>query len=423
MWKMLLIGWKDVQLLFRDRGALILMLGAPFVLTIGLGLVTGAFSGDEGGISAIQVAVVNEDSGPLGEELVTVFTSEDLADLVTVETAVSAPTARRQVDDDEIAAAVIIPDGFSDSLIPQEMSGEVSETAVAIEVYANPARPISADVIRSIVQTFVNRVETGVVGVQVTMTQLVSGGSVPLEREALMEMGEEIGGEQIGAMQSGEAPTLIEIRENDAPQAEENEFNPLAYFAPGMAVAFLMYTVALGGRSILDERRDGTLARLLASPTRSVQVLGGKVIGIFLSGAAQVAVLIIASTLLFGLAWGNWLGVVLLVLAVALAATGWGLLLAVIAKTPSQVTNYGSALMLIFGVMGGSFVSLPDAGLLEWAGKITPNAWAIDGFVNLHTGGGLGAITTELLALLLMAALLFAVDIALFNRRAEKIMG
>ena len=41
MRKILLIGWKDVILAFRDRAALILMLAAPFVLTVGLGAVTG----------------------------------------------------------------------------------------------------------------------------------------------------------------------------------------------------------------------------------------------------------------------------------------------------------------------------------------------------------------------------------------------
>ena len=41
MLKTFIIGIKDVRLAFRDRAALILMLVAPFVLTVGLGLVTG----------------------------------------------------------------------------------------------------------------------------------------------------------------------------------------------------------------------------------------------------------------------------------------------------------------------------------------------------------------------------------------------
>ena len=43
MFKMLVIAWTDLQVAFRDRAALLLMLLAPFILTIGFGFVTGAF--------------------------------------------------------------------------------------------------------------------------------------------------------------------------------------------------------------------------------------------------------------------------------------------------------------------------------------------------------------------------------------------
>ena len=51
--------------------------------------------------------------------------------------------------------------------------------------------------------------------------------------------------------------------------------------APGMALMFLMFTASNGGRSLLTERNQGTLPRLLVSPTTSAQVLGGKMFGIF----------------------------------------------------------------------------------------------------------------------------------------------
>jgi hypothetical protein len=51
--------------------------------------------------------------------------------------------------------------------------------------------------------------------------------------------------------------------------------------------------------------------------------LGGKVFGIFLTGVAQMLILIVASSLIFQLKWGDALGVLLLVLAAVFAATGW----------------------------------------------------------------------------------------------------
>ena len=39
-------------------------------------------------------------------------------------------------------------------------------------------------------------------------------------------------------------------------------------YAAGMAVFFLFFTVQFGVTSVLDERRDGTLARMFAAPIR-----------------------------------------------------------------------------------------------------------------------------------------------------------
>ena len=61
MKKLFLIGIKDLKLIFRDRAALIFMLLAPFLLTIGMGFVTGRFSGGSNGLSDIPVIIVNLD--------------------------------------------------------------------------------------------------------------------------------------------------------------------------------------------------------------------------------------------------------------------------------------------------------------------------------------------------------------------------
>jgi len=181
---------------------------------------------------------------------------------------------------------------------------------------------------------------------------------------------------------------------------------------------FLMFTAANGGRTLLSERAQGTLPRLLVSPTSSAQVLGGKVLGIYLTGVAQMLILIGASTLLFSLKWGDPLGVVALVLAAVAGAVGWGMLITALAKTPGQINAIGSAIMLIFGILGGSFLNTDY--MPKWfnaLAKITPNAWGLDGFTILGLGGGLGDLSGPIAALLAMGALLFAVAVVLMNRR------
>jgi ABC-type multidrug transport system permease subunit len=50
-------------------------------------------------------------------------------------------------------------------------------------------------------------------------------------------------------------------------------------------------------------------------------------------------------------------------------------------------------------------------------GKITPNAWAMDGFTTLARGGDLADVMPDIAALLVMGAVLLAISVALFGRK------
>src|SRR5512138_1632037 len=100
MKKLFLIGLKELKLMFRDRAGLMLMLLAPFLLTVGLGFVTGRFSGKSSGLSDIPVIIVNLDKEQLGNALADTFSSQDLANLVEPSVSSDPAAARRLIDED-----------------------------------------------------------------------------------------------------------------------------------------------------------------------------------------------------------------------------------------------------------------------------------------------------------------------------------
>jgi ABC-2 type transport system permease protein len=314
------------------------------------------------------------------------------------------------VDLDKTAAAVLIPAGFSASI-------QNPQSAVAaIEIYANPTRPTGAGLVKTIVEEFASRAETGRVGAQVILAQLGARGLLPPEKAA------QLAG-SLGASQAQNAESaLITVKAVNGESAPK-DFNVLAYMAPGMALMFLMYTVSHGGRTLLAERSNGTLPRLLVAPVRPVQVLAGKVFGIFLTGAAQMLILVGASSLFFRLNWGNPLAVLVLVVAAVFGATGWGLLITALARTPGQVSTVGSATMLMFGILGGSFIKLENMPVWIWAfSRITPNAWGLDGFTILAGGGQLGEIGPQVAALLAMGLILFGLAAWVMTRRGSDLV-
>ncbi|HQV63943.1 MAG TPA: ABC transporter permease [Anaerolineales bacterium] len=417
MLKTFLIGIKDLRLAFRDRAALILMLAAPFVLTLGLGLVTGRFSGNNNsGLSDIPVIIINLDNDQLGNALVDTFNSKELADLMEPAIGSDPEAARQLIDDDEAAAVVIIPEGFTRSIIPQQgdfNNPDAVPEPVKVEVYANPSRPTGAGIVKSIVDEFLSRVNEGSLSGSVSILQLMASGRItPQQAEAAgLAMNQQL---QTNAVDNTLAITI----NSSTADGEEVKFDILAYLAPGMALMFLMYTVSYGGRSILAEKTQGTLPRLLISPTSASQILGGKVFGIFLTGAAQMLILIGASSLLFQLKWGDPIGVIVLVFAAVFGATGWGMFITALARTPAQVANVGMSITLIFGIMGGSFISLdqmPPA--IQTFSKIAPNSWALDGFTTLGLGGTLADLSSPIAALLTMGTVLFLVSVVLFGKK------
>lgn len=413
MIKTFLIGIKDLKIIFRDRAALILMLLAPFLLTLGMGLVTGRFSGSSTGISDIPVIIVNLDKEQLGNALEEVFTGEELAGLVEPTLSESPEAARKAIDKDTAAAAIIIPAGFTRSVIPQQGAFDEEPEALRIEVYANPARPTGAGIVKSIVDEFISRIEEGRISGQTSIVQMIMSGRISPQE------GEQAGMEMAERLEDSPSSETLAIKLNtDTNEAEAVEFDVLAYLAPGMALMFLMFTVTYGGRSILAEKAQGTLPRLLVSPTQAAQILGGKVFGIFLTGVAQMLILIGATTLLFQLKWGDPLGVLVLVLAAVFGASGWGMFITAIARTPGQVASVGSAIMLIFGILGGSFINLEMMPpVVQMVSKITPNAWALDGFTTLALGGTLPHLSTPITALLTMGLILFGIAVVLFGKK------
>jgi ABC-2 type transport system permease protein len=120
---------------------------------------------------------------------------------------------------------------------------------VQIEVYANPSRPTGAGIVKAIVDEFVSRVEEGRTSGMTSIVGLMQSGllnpqNAETEARALFENVEET------------ESTAITLK-TDKEGAAATEFDLLAYFAPGMALMFLMYTVSYGGRSILAERAQG----------------------------------------------------------------------------------------------------------------------------------------------------------------------
>jgi len=412
MKKAIHVAWKDIRIRVADRSAFIYLLVTPLVLTIILGAAFGGLGGSSGP-SAIPVTVVNLDQGELGQTLVDVLTSDDLSDLFDTQVQVTEAEGRSLVDKENYAAAVIIPSGFSDGF----MGGSFQLEPMNITVYTNPTYPISANIVRSVVEAFGWQVSSALVGGTVSVEQLLASGK--LAPAGMMAYVQEMV-ERLQEQEVNDFRQLVVLRQESVAGEETGSDASwiMAYYAPSMAIMFLSFGVTQGARTILEEERAGTLNRLLTTPTSAGSVLGGKLASTFVMGLLQFTILIGVSAAIFGLSWGAPLAVALLSLALVAAMTSLGVALAALVRSEEQVNTWGVAVLLVFSAISGNF--MPRMSFPTWlktAGLITPNAWALEGFTKLGTGGGLGDIWGELLALSIMAVVLFGVGVVRFRRQ------
>lgn len=177
-----------------------------------------------------------------------------------------------------------------------------------------------------------------------------------------------------------------------------------AQLAAGMATLFLFFAVQFGVLGLLEERRSGTLPRLLAAPLAPWKILASKVLTSLVLGLISMTLLISYSSLALGAHWGNWVGVALLTVSGVLAAVATVTLVAGVAKSSEQAAAIQGMLAMGLAILGGSFFSVArSGGIAAILSRITPHYWYGEGLARLAEGGTLTAIRTPVLVLLAFA--------------------
>ena len=413
------IAWKDTLIRFRDVNALLFMLAAPLLITAIIGSAFSGFFSDDGDvpITDIPFIIVDGDETESSEQLIALFTDDEtLSELLATEQMDDLDAAKRRVMVGESRAVLYIPAGFG-----AQVQGDEEGEATTLELYVDAAASITPNIIRGILDRVSAGYSTALISVDVGVAQIVDDAAAYGPALANLETVVQAQVDEIAANRGQQRITLRQVIEGQ--DEETTTFTPAAFFGPSMAIFFLLFTVMEGTRSILVEDQEGTLPRLLSTPTRPSTILLGKMGGVFLTGVLQFTVLLVGSRLLFNMDWGKSpLGILLLVVAFVAAATSLGMLIAAFARDNVQANIIGSAIILLFGILGGNFTTsfnYPD--WLISISKLTLNYWGLEGFSDLTWRGlGLIDILPEVGALVLFALIAFALAVWRFQKRLTR---
>ncbi len=456
--RILLIAWKDTYLRFSDRTQLATNLLTPLLLSTIIGLAFGGASGGELTFEDIPVAVVNLDAGSGDEQtpdfgvmLVDILTDapaeqdandeptcplfaedgnsaggQSLGDLFNTTVLTDVEEARAAVDDGTYAAVVIIPEDFSSQLAPEISADSAGIGTASVEVYANNGFAISANIVRSVVTSIVDQFATSTTTIASTFGALIeraNDGNLTIGLAlSASQISDEFGPDFACAFGSGANIVSVDQIPLDAAQAQSNFVQILVSIGAAQAVFFMLFTGQFGVQDVFYEQRQGTLQRMIVSPTPRWAILVGKLLGVVLSLVVQIALLLIALTIIASLVegtptfiWGNnLLLVVALLVLIVLSVMGVSVLLAGVTSTPEQVQVIGPILNASLAALGGAFgFTLPQA-----VAQFSPVYWAVDGFSKL-AGGQNAEVWLNFAVLFAQGAIMVVVGLWLFNRRVE----
>ena len=332
--------------------------------------------------SSYRLAVVNEDDGSRGEELV--------AALQAAEHAEGLNALRVSEESDTIAAlgklragsvdlVVIVPPRFSATLEAYRNGSE--PPAATVTTYGDPTNP------------------------RYLMAAAWSDAITYTHAAEVAEVG---------------GPIEVNMQTVGA----EDSLSEFDLYVPGMlalAVMMLMFTAAA---SLIKEKDKGTLVRLRISNMTTFEWLLS--VTLVQAGLGVVAVVLTLGTAMaLGYEPTTHLPAFLLISALSsIAIMGISVLVAAWLRTIFDLMTIGCFPFFILMFFSGGMLPLPDVRLFEMAGRsvnvnyILPTTHSISAFDSiLNHGAGVSEVAFELMAISLLSVAFFGLGTQLFTKR------
>jgi ABC-2 type transport system permease protein len=395
MRKILAITWKDALLRFSTTSEWLFFLILPIVFTV---ILAGGTGGD--GDDRIRLLVVDQAQSSLSQELIdTLIATETVRPEMLLFDEAETIFAERNA-----AAMLVIPAAFNlDNLI---------DGPVELELRQQPNN-MNAMVVSRAVQAVTGRISSGV--------DIARAGVVEAERirpfasdgdrqeyfDAALQRAQDL-------MES--APDRLEVVQGVT--QDSIEYDPRANTSAGQLITWVFVPLIGISGTFAYERENGTLRRLLTTPTQKAIYLFGTIFGQVVMALVQMLLLVGFGILVMNLNWGHTPAALAVILvASALAAAALGTTLGTFVKTESQASGLSIMLGMVMALLGGCWypIELFPQFVRDMV-LVLPTRWAMQGMLDIVLRGhGLAAVLPEAGVLVGFAAVFFTIGVLRFR--------
>ncbi|MDK8181946.1 ABC transporter permease [Paenibacillus sp. UMB4589-SE434] len=189
----------------------------------------------------------------------------------------------------------------------------------------------------------------------------------------------------------------------------------MQYYSVSILVMFLFYTGLSFGASMYKDRENRTLMRMVAAPTRPYEIALGKMLGHFIVGLVQAAVIVFVSRFVFGVEWHGGLGIITAVaaliifcsLCIGLLAVGWF-------KNQETMFSFMQTLIISMVAVSGGYVVIPS--IQESIGIYTIPYWGMQSLLDMMMGKGSVQVFASVLKLSFITGIIAVISFLLHRK-------
>ncbi|GAB4580540.1 MAG: hypothetical protein Fur0022_32820 [Anaerolineales bacterium] len=385
----LTIAFLYLKTTYASRTTLIFAILMPLLFTFVLGQAMGAAFGQEPPTSW-PLAVVDEDDSALSRNFIARLEAN-----ATVEVEMTTRDAALASLEDDGIAAVIIPNGFEASVLRGD--------AVTLDFRQNANEITVAQILQEAVNAAAAELAGSIAAADLSVRIADRVGLFDGATDPQRDTYRQTAFTDAEAEWQADAPITVQaqaLTRNEGTQIPVGA----SQSSPGVLVMFALFFTFGGGVSLLAERDEGTLRRLLVMPMGKATILTGKLLGIFLGALVQMSIMVLAGQFAFAVRWGqDPLALTTMLVAYGFTGTALGLMVAALARTAAQANAAGTIAIMGLASLGGAW--WPIEIVPQWMQSIAlalPTGWAMRGFHDIITRG------LDLSAILLEAGVLAA---------------
>jgi ABC-2 type transport system permease protein len=359
MLRPLVVALREVRTYLQDKADLAFSLLLPIALFV---LMYGAFGGQS--MFHGTAYIVNEDQG--GTYSAAFVERLGAVENLDVEL-LSMEEANSRLESSDLLMVLYIPKGFSDELD----SGRPAQLVFKQRGNGGQEGQIIASLVRGLVEEMNqevqvrSQVESTLAGRNITQDRIETTVQEFLDRER-------------------EYP-IVGIREETVGSSPD----PLNQFLPGIVTMFVLFAITLTARTIVEERKNGTLERLLTTRLSVGQLFVGKFLAGISRGFVQTFILLALAYIVFQLFTPlSFAASLVIALIFAAAASALGLVIASIARSEDAATWIAVCFTMVMVMLGGTFFTISEGSVLYAFSKASINTYANDAFNTVIAQGG-----------------------------------